>query len=274
MSDSYDDDCDKPHIQSTLRRWDSMTTDTPSDLVKRLRALLEGLECEEIDRLVNERPEILRAVGAEIAKAARLGAQEVRWNVLAQRWESLAAAPNAAPQPHYDATCPCGKYVFGIPSAVAAPTDTPSDSVVVPEGWVRVPRLPLANAVAAMKAEWDVGPESKQAWKEFVQGFQSGQLGIVNLAAAPTNAASQPSTADVFSAPSQEGVGQGGAAVAAPTDTPSDLVNRLRGMSKQLRASAKHSPLTSDFGWHEWPGEAADLIEKFEADAARPRLPW
>ena len=29
MSDSYDDDCDKPHIQSTLRRWDSMTTDTP-----------------------------------------------------------------------------------------------------------------------------------------------------------------------------------------------------------------------------------------------------
>ena len=30
----------------------------------------------------------------------------------------------AAPQPHYDATCPCGKYVFGIPSAVAAPTDT------------------------------------------------------------------------------------------------------------------------------------------------------
>ena len=102
-----------------------MTTDTPSDLVKRLRALLEGLECEEIDRLVNERPEILRAVGAEIAKAARLGAQKERWNVLAQRWESLAAAPNAAPQPHYDATCPCGKYVFGIPSAVAAPSDTP-----------------------------------------------------------------------------------------------------------------------------------------------------
>ena len=102
-----------------------MTTDTPNDLVKRLRALLEGLECEEIDRLVNERPEILRAVGAEIAKAARLGAQKERWNVLAQRWESLAAAPNAAPQPHYDATCPCGKYVFGIPSAVAAPSDTP-----------------------------------------------------------------------------------------------------------------------------------------------------
>jgi len=33
----------------------------------------------------------------------------------------LAKAP-AVPQPHYDATCPCGKYVFGIPSAVAAPT--------------------------------------------------------------------------------------------------------------------------------------------------------
>lgn len=53
-------------------------------------------------------------------------------------------------------------------------------------------------------------------------------------------------------------------------DTPSDeLVKRLRGMSKQLRASAKHSPLTSDFGWHEWPGEAADRIRELEAYALK-----
>lgn len=44
----------------------------PSD--EKLRAVLEGLECEEIDNLLTQKPETLRAVGAEIAKAARLGA--------------------------------------------------------------------------------------------------------------------------------------------------------------------------------------------------------
>ena len=41
---------------------------------ERLRALLEGLECEEIENLMQQRPEILRAVGVEIGKAAKLGA--------------------------------------------------------------------------------------------------------------------------------------------------------------------------------------------------------
>jgi hypothetical protein len=54
---------------------------------ERLRALLEGLECEEIDNLMQQKPEILRAVGVEIAKAARLGADLYRAR------ELLAAAP-------------------------------------------------------------------------------------------------------------------------------------------------------------------------------------
>lgn len=41
---------------------------------ERLRALLEGLECEEIDNLMQQSPETLKAVGVEIAKAAKLGA--------------------------------------------------------------------------------------------------------------------------------------------------------------------------------------------------------
>ena len=61
---------------------------------------------------------------------------------------------------------------------------------------------------------------------------QEGQSGNWPLgqSGTPTNAAPQPSTADVFSAPSQEGVGQGDAAVAAPNDTPSErdpLLDRL-----------------------------------------------
>lgn len=38
-----------------------------------LRAVLEGLECENIDSLIRQPPETLRAVGSEIAKAAKLG---------------------------------------------------------------------------------------------------------------------------------------------------------------------------------------------------------
>ncbi len=41
---------------------------------ERLRALLEGLECEEIDNLMQQPPDTLKAVGVEIAKAAKLGA--------------------------------------------------------------------------------------------------------------------------------------------------------------------------------------------------------
>ena len=40
----------------------------------RLCALLEGLECANIDELMRQPPEVLRAVGAEIATAAKLGA--------------------------------------------------------------------------------------------------------------------------------------------------------------------------------------------------------
>ena len=36
--------------------------------------------------------------------------------------------------------------------------------------------LALANAIAAMKPEWSIGEESKAAWKQFVEGFQSGRL--------------------------------------------------------------------------------------------------
>lgn len=43
--------------------------------IKRLRALLEGLECQGIDDLIADAtPETLRAIGAEIAKSAKLGA--------------------------------------------------------------------------------------------------------------------------------------------------------------------------------------------------------
>ena len=43
--------------------------------IKRLRALLEGLECQKIDDLIaDSTPDMLKAVGAEIAKAAKLGA--------------------------------------------------------------------------------------------------------------------------------------------------------------------------------------------------------
>lgn len=44
------------------------------DTTAQLRALLEGLECEKIDVLMTKDPEVLRAVGVEIARAARLGA--------------------------------------------------------------------------------------------------------------------------------------------------------------------------------------------------------
>ena len=40
---------------------------------ERLRAVLEGLECENVSALVSQRPEILKAVASEIAKAAKLG---------------------------------------------------------------------------------------------------------------------------------------------------------------------------------------------------------
>ncbi len=40
----------------------------------RLRAVLEGLECEDIDNLMLQSPETLKAVGVEISKAAKLGA--------------------------------------------------------------------------------------------------------------------------------------------------------------------------------------------------------
>lgn len=38
----------------------------------------------------------------------------------------------------------------------------------------------LANAIAAMKPEWEIGEESKKVWKEFVAGFQSRKLSIVD----------------------------------------------------------------------------------------------
>ena len=40
----------------------------------KLRALLEGLEVQYIDEAVENTPEMMRALGAEIAKAAKLGA--------------------------------------------------------------------------------------------------------------------------------------------------------------------------------------------------------
>jgi hypothetical protein len=40
-------------------------------------------------------------------------------------------------------------------------------------------RKTLANAVAAMKAEWDIGPESKAAWKEFVTALQEGRVILI-----------------------------------------------------------------------------------------------
>ena len=44
--------------------------------IKRLQALLEGLECQRIDELIADAtPELLRAIGAEIAKNAKLGAK-------------------------------------------------------------------------------------------------------------------------------------------------------------------------------------------------------
>jgi hypothetical protein len=51
-----------------------LTTQPAAVPEERLRALLEGLECEEIENLMQQRPEILRAVGVEIGKAAKLGA--------------------------------------------------------------------------------------------------------------------------------------------------------------------------------------------------------
>lgn len=41
---------------------------------ERLRAVLEGLECQQIDKLMTMPPDVLRAVAAEIALAAKLGA--------------------------------------------------------------------------------------------------------------------------------------------------------------------------------------------------------
>ena len=41
---------------------------------ERLRAVLEGLECQQIDKLMTMPPDVLRAVAKEIALAARLGA--------------------------------------------------------------------------------------------------------------------------------------------------------------------------------------------------------
>jgi len=103
-------------------------SDTPSDSVVVPREIYQGA--------LN----YIQHVGANNVMRGELHPQQ--WLVDGM----LAAAPtNAAPRPHYDATCPCGKYVFGIPSAVAAPTDTPSDSVMVPreliEGAIRVAEL-------------------------------------------------------------------------------------------------------------------------------------
>lgn len=44
--------------------------------IKRLQALLEGLECQRIDDLIADAtPEMLRTIGAEIAKNAKIGAR-------------------------------------------------------------------------------------------------------------------------------------------------------------------------------------------------------
>jgi ribosomal protein L12E/L44/L45/RPP1/RPP2 len=40
----------------------------------RLRALLEGMEVQNIDDLLRETPELMRVLGAEIGKAAKHGA--------------------------------------------------------------------------------------------------------------------------------------------------------------------------------------------------------
>jgi hypothetical protein len=54
-----------------------------------LRAVLEGLECEEIDTLMLAKPEILRAVGVEIAKAAKL-------------WAAVTTAPQQSAADYLD----------------------------------------------------------------------------------------------------------------------------------------------------------------------------
>jgi hypothetical protein len=47
----------------------SETADT-----KRLRALLQALECNDVEKLLTQEPAVLSAVGGEIARAAKLGA--------------------------------------------------------------------------------------------------------------------------------------------------------------------------------------------------------
>jgi hypothetical protein len=44
-------------------------------------------------------------------------------------------------------------------------------------------RLALANALAAMKPEWDVGEDSKRVWRKFLTDFQSHRITITTLKA-------------------------------------------------------------------------------------------
>ena len=46
----------------------------PTNCKEQLRAVLEGLECEQIELLMTQMPVVLRLVGERIALAAKLGA--------------------------------------------------------------------------------------------------------------------------------------------------------------------------------------------------------
>lgn len=64
---------DRPAIPHTYTiPWDDMDMYMRHTAI--LRALLEALECRGIDELMSSDPELVRAVGAEITKAAKLGA--------------------------------------------------------------------------------------------------------------------------------------------------------------------------------------------------------
>ena len=65
------------------------------------------------------------------------------------------------------------------------------------------------------------------------------------------SAAPQPSTADVFSAPSQEGVGQGGAAVAARAKRLNEIHTFLLGEGplEGVWCSEKHPLYPGTFWW-------------------------
>ena len=41
---------------------------------EKLIALLEGLECQNVDKLIEKSPEHLKAIGIEITKYAKIGA--------------------------------------------------------------------------------------------------------------------------------------------------------------------------------------------------------